>query len=209
MTGSASRERLPLDDGSGRQGPRSTSRLQPMERDTGARPGAPDLWTPERASSCFSSCGWSLTCSVPRGTCDPTPGSDASSTRDDTPSAAAVEHVLWARRHREARPAGATVAGSTVTGATQRLSMSWRSCPLGHSLGRTLPYWAVSGLTLDTHGRNGMLEFAGISSPGCPANAMLHTREVAGSKPAAPMREVPLAGTFWQPPVSGAARSTP
>jgi hypothetical protein len=51
-------------------------------------------------------------------------GSDASSTRNDTPSAAAVERVLWARRHGEARPPGAPVAVSIVSGATHHLSMS-------------------------------------------------------------------------------------
>jgi hypothetical protein len=77
---------------------------------------------------------------VPQGTCDHAPGSDASSIRNDTPSAAAVENVLWTRRHREARPAGEPVADSIATGATQRLSISWWSWPLGHSLGQTLPY---------------------------------------------------------------------
>jgi hypothetical protein len=115
------------------------------------------------------------------------PGGDASSTRNDTPSAAAVAHVLWARRHREARPPGAPAAGSIVTGTTQRLSMSWRSWPLGHSLGQTLPYWAVPGPTRSTCGRDELGRFAGISVPGSPTNAMLHTREVAGSKPAAPI----------------------
>jgi hypothetical protein len=80
--------------------------------------------------------------------------SDASSTRNDTPSAAAVEHVLWARRQREARPAGAPVTGSIVTGTAQRLSMSWWSWPLGHSLGQTLPYWAVSSPTPGNDGRD-------------------------------------------------------
>jgi hypothetical protein len=82
---------------------------------------------------------------MPRRTCDHGPGSDASSTGDDTPSATAVERVLWARRHREARPPGARVAGSNVTGATPPLAMSWWSRPLGHSLGHTPPYWAVPG----------------------------------------------------------------
>ena len=82
---------------------------------------------------------------VPRGTCNRAPGSDASSTRNDTPSAAAVEHVLRARRHREARPARAPVTGSIVTGAARRFSMSPWSWPLGHWLGQTQPYWAVSG----------------------------------------------------------------
>jgi hypothetical protein len=50
--------------------------------------------------------------------------SDASTTRNDTPSAAAVERVLWARRQREARPAGAPVSGSIVTAATQCLPIS-------------------------------------------------------------------------------------
>jgi hypothetical protein len=81
-------------------------------------------------------------------------GSAASTTRNDTPSAAAVERVLWARRRREAPPAGAPVAGSIVTGAPQRLSMSWWSWPLGHSLGQTLPYWAASGPTPGTDGRD-------------------------------------------------------
>jgi hypothetical protein len=69
---------------------------------------------------------------VPRGTCDHAPGSDASSIRNDTPSAAAVEHVLWTRRR---RAAGAPAADSIVTGATQRLSISWWSWPLGHFVG--------------------------------------------------------------------------
>src|SRR5438034_8962539 len=81
-------------------------------------------------------------------------GSAASTTRNDTPSAAAVERVFWARRHREAPPPAAPVAVPIVTGATHRLSMSGWGSPLGHSLGRTRPYWAVPGPTPGTYGRD-------------------------------------------------------
>jgi hypothetical protein len=63
-------------------------------------------------------------------------GSHASSTRNDAPSAAAVEGVLPKRRHGQAQPPDAHVAVSTLTGAPQRLAMSRWSWPLGHSLGQ-------------------------------------------------------------------------
>jgi hypothetical protein len=133
---------------------------------------------------------------VPRGTCDDAPGSESSSTGNDTPSAAGVERVLWERRHREARPAGAPVAGSIVTGATQAPSMPWWSWPLGHSLGQTLPYWAASGPSPDATGLARFGRFAGIPMPEAATNASLHTREAGGSKPPAPIsKRVPLAGT--------------
>src|ERR687891_1576826 len=105
--------------------------------------------------------------------------SDASTTCNDTPSAAAVERVLWARRYREARPLAAPVAVPIVTGAAHRLSRSGWGSPLGHSLGRTRPYVAVSGPTPSTYGLGGSARFAGISWRGGPTNAMLHTREDA------------------------------
>ena len=76
--------------------------------------------------------------------------SDASATRNDSPSAAAVERVLWARRHLEARPPAARVAVPIVTGATCRVSGPGWSLPWGHSLGRTPSYWAASGPTPGT-----------------------------------------------------------
>jgi hypothetical protein len=82
--------------------------------------------------------------------------SDASTTRNDTPSAAAVERVPWAPRHREERPSDVAVAVSIVTGSTQRLWMSLWSWPLGHSLGRTLPYWAASGSTPGVYSRDAL-----------------------------------------------------
>jgi hypothetical protein len=49
------------------------------------------------------------------------------------------------------------------------------------------PNQAVSGPTPGTYGLDNLCLFAGISSCGCRTNTMLHTREVAGSKPAAPI----------------------
>jgi hypothetical protein len=70
---------------------------------------------------------------------------DASTTRNDTPSTAAVERVLWARRHREARPLAAPVAVPIVARATHRLSRSgWarRWVIRWAEPGRTGPYQA-------------------------------------------------------------------
>jgi hypothetical protein len=41
-----------------------------------------------------------------------------------------------------------------------------------------------------------LVGFAGISAPGSPTNAMLHTREDAGSKPAAPIRKMLICRYF-------------
>src|SRR5919106_4643540 len=62
-----------------------------------------------------------------------------------------------------------------------------RISPLGHSLGQTRPYWAVPGPTPGTQRDACSGVFAGISGPEVATNAMLHTREVAGSNPAAPI----------------------
>jgi hypothetical protein len=116
--------------------------------------------------------------------------------RTGAPPVAAGVHVLWLRlaeppprrRRLRSRPSRARLIAPR--------SRLWIS-PLGHSLGQTLPYWAVSGPTPGPHGRNYFTEFAGISPLGSPANAMLHTQEVAGSKPAAPMRNPAFRRDRW------------
>ena len=127
------------------------SRATPVGRNASARPGAAgpvDAGTGKRARVLLR-----LLAHVIGRRGDPAImrcGSDASSTRNEAPSAAAVERVLWARRHQETPPRCASAAVSVVTPATRRLSMpqwSW-------SLGQTLPYRAVSSPTPGTHGRD-------------------------------------------------------
>jgi hypothetical protein len=67
-------------------------------------------------------------------------------------------------------------------------SRAWIS-PLGHSLGQTRPYWAVSGPSPLARDATGYYLFPGTFGPDAATNAMLHTREDAGSKPAAPIRK--------------------
>jgi hypothetical protein len=79
--------------------------------------------------------------------------SDASTTRNDTPSTAAVERILWARRNREAqRPARRSRCRSSPA---QRIASRGRdgAPPLGHSLGQTRPYGGVSPPTPGICGR--------------------------------------------------------
>jgi hypothetical protein len=115
-------------------------------------------------------------------------GNDASNSPDTAPPVTVAVPVVWSRFG--APPPRCTCSRSRPSRARSAVSLSrvWTS-PLGHSLGQTLPYWAVPGPTPGTNRCHDFGGFAGISSPGRPTNAMLHTREVAGSKPAAPIRK--------------------
>jgi hypothetical protein len=188
-SGSAGRDCC-FDDGSDRRRHARGLARSPVGRSANARFGAGDRrGRQDRQARASPRAAGRPRDRAPRGVCDHAPGSDASSTRNDTPSAAAVERALWARSRGEAQPPSAPVVVSNVTSATQCLAMSWWSWPLGHSLGQTLPYWAVPGPAPGVKRRHCLARFAGVSAPWSPTSAMLHTREDAGSKPAAPIIE--------------------
>jgi len=85
------------------------------------------------------------------GSCDHPPlganRSDASSSGEDTPLVAAAVLILWCR-FGEALPLCRPLRSRPRWRV--RAAASWcrvRTSPLGHSLGQTLPYWAVPGPT--------------------------------------------------------------
>jgi hypothetical protein len=100
-----------------------------LAEDASARPGAARPWTPAKTGKIaprLMAAGRTVM-GRRRDVAIMRRGSDASTTRNDTPPAAAVERVVWARRDAEARPPDAPVTVPVVTSATQRPWMSWWS----------------------------------------------------------------------------------
>jgi hypothetical protein len=92
-------------------------------------------------------------------------------------------------------PAAANAAGTAARTKQRHVASHTRVPPLGHSLGQTRPHWPVSGPSARACDAVIYDLFAGIfgSAPSRPLS--LHTREVAGSKPAAPCEIRLTAGT--------------
>jgi hypothetical protein len=82
------------------------------------------------------------------------------------------------------------------------------TAPLGHSLGHTGPYEAVSGRTRSTDQHAHLRLFAGSCRSERATNAMLHTREAGASKPPAPIKSSGLAGISAKPGISSSQRLT-
>jgi hypothetical protein len=95
-----------FDDGRGRRRHGRSLARSPVRRSANARFGAGDRWRGrhDRQARASPRAAGRPRDRAPRRVCDHAPGSDASSTRNDPLSAAAVERALWARPHGEARP---------------------------------------------------------------------------------------------------------
>jgi hypothetical protein len=168
-----------------------------LAEDASARPGAARPWTPAKTGKIaprLMATGRTVM-GRRRDVAIMRRGSDASTTRNDSPSAAGVGHVLCARRHWEARPprrhpsrcrsSPAQRIASRGRDGARRWAIRWaKPCRIG-------PYRAERRAPASSTILPG---FAGISLRGRLTNAMLHTREVAGSKPAAPITRKPRYG---------------